>query len=313
MLIVRRLRAHIIMKTIVKPRALWFQMAVAAIVSVFMKRHHKQSPGTGPAFTLIELLVVIAIIAILAALLLPALSGAKARAKATACKNNLRQLGIAMRSYVDENKQFPGASYIGHDQGVDNYYVWPSRLLQQVGNSRAVFLCPSARPDSAWDTNVNLTLGAALLGGGRDPWGISDVSRFSTAYNDWGIGQGKIDQPQNLQLGLGGDINGRFYKGPVTDNNITSPTQMIMLGDAKDDASWDGSLDPTEADQWPSNRHSRRTNLQFVDGHGESPVRGKVIAPASNNEWRSRWNSDNQPHNEITWSVDWTLESVLEH
>ena len=163
------------------------------------------------------------------------------------------------------------------------------------------------------DLNSNLTLGAALLGGGRDPWGISDVSRFSTAYNDWGIGQGKIDQPQSLQLGLGGDINGRFYKGPVTDNNITSPTQMIMLGDAKDDASWDGSLDPTEADQWPSNRHSRRTNLQFVDGHGESPVRGKVIDPASSNEWRTRWNSDNQPHNEITWSVDWTLESVLEH
>ena len=60
-----------------------------------------------PGFTLIELLVVIAIIAVLAGLLLPVLSGAKAKGKMIVCKNNLRQLAMVLLMYADDHGSYP--------------------------------------------------------------------------------------------------------------------------------------------------------------------------------------------------------------
>jgi prepilin-type N-terminal cleavage/methylation domain-containing protein/prepilin-type processing-associated H-X9-DG protein len=257
-----------------------------------MRASHRSAPETSAAsvrrpggFTMIELLVVIGIIGVLAALLLPALSRTRTQAHSAACKNNLRQIGMALTMYASDTRSYP--AFMGD---TSPYQPWADRLYQYypISWTNASWNCPSFLANrgiiSRW-TSSNKVWSASYSYNGR---GIVGVITWQ-------------DSPallQQLNLGLGWP-----RKRPAVEPEVLAPSEMYAVADARCIARGNLVQGQMRMTPWkiafggvesPS-PHAQSYNLLFVDGHVLAVKRSDYLFPPRT---APHWNRDNQPHPE---------------
>jgi prepilin-type N-terminal cleavage/methylation domain-containing protein/prepilin-type processing-associated H-X9-DG protein len=217
-----------------------------------------------PGFTLIELLVVIAIIAILAAMLLPALSKAKAKAQATQCLSNNRQLGLVVQMYTgDFMETFPNndtGGAVGADAGPNawvqgnaqsftstpTYQSWiSSGLLWNYNKSFPVYQCPSSRA-------FVHGLGGTTVAQNRS-YSISVQLNCAKARSDSMTHPAK----KTANIAKGSDVFVFGEENQVSIDNGALGT--YSTGAAEYPNLWN----------LPSARHNNAGTFSFVDGHAE--------------------------------------------
>lgn len=239
---------------------------------------HAPAAAPGRGFTLIELLVVIAIIAILAGMLLPALARAKEKGNRIACLNNLRQIGLFMHLYTDENSEkFPGHRNEGLRTDDANLSLtnWWGRTIVGYGDTSAsnYFRCPSIK-------------GKRLDNGVRWEWKF-DCHKVGYGMNAFFLGV----HPYAAHAVTVGGIS--FSTAPnFKRTSILNPSQNVAVGDAmpKPDGTWSSSL------WWPTSgmkdapgsstlegidksRHGGNGIVVFNDGHAEARQSKQINPP----------------------------------
>ena len=267
---------------------------------------------TPRAFTLLELLVVIAIIGILAALLLPALSIAKAQARSTACKNHLHQMGLALQMYVNDHRSkypyyrgLPDPAY-NDAVGAENTGFWLAKLLPYcpLKWTNPAYHCPGYK--------------GAIRGSIADRHGWS-FPNGSYAYNAMGAMGGSWIAANGLTLGLGGRVSYPSRPGwtaiAASEGQIKAPSEMFAIGASRwklqGNQGHDGGHDymrcglihgPGYANRgfgaFDPARHGKNYNQLCCDGHALAMSPWLLFNPTNT---AAMWNYDHQPHPEF-WS-----------